>query len=530
MRGLTRAGLVWLGLATTATAQVPYERLRQAASEPGSWLTYSGTYAAHRFSPLDEITTGNVSRLRLAWVYQVGEPGPVETTPIVADGVMYVTEARSRVAALDLRTGRTLWRYEPDLPKELRFLGYPPVNRGVAVLDDRVFVGTLDAHLVALDALSGAVRWRVQVADNAAGYGITVAPLAIDGKVIVGISGGEAGIRGFLDAYDPATGERLWRFHTIPGPGVAGHETWGGDGWQTGGGATWVTGAYDPELDLLYWGIGNPGPDWNGDVRPGDNLYTCSLVALEPATGAIRWYFQFTPHDTHDWDANQIPVLVDATLDGRPRRLVVTANRNGFYYVLDRETGEFLRGTPYAKQTWARGLDPKGRPLVIPGMEPSAEGTLAWPSLQGATNWTSPAYSPVTGLIYVPVREMGSIYFKGEAEYEPGAYFLGGGEAQPPGQEGGGAVRALDALTGEKRWDFRLLGPPWSGVLATAGGLVFGGSAEGNVFALDASTGEPLWDFHAGGVCSANPVSFLVDGRQHVALAMGRAIFVFALP
>lgn len=527
LAGMTVVGFL---LSAPADAQVPYERIRDAVSEPGSWLTYSGSYASHRFSSLAQITTENVSGLRPAWVYQVQEIGEVETTPIVADGVMYVTEARSRVAALDVRTGRTLWRYEPELPRDLRVLGYPPVNRGVAVLDDRVFVGTLDAHLVALDALSGAVRWKVQLGDNAAGYGITSAPLAIDGMVIMGISGGEAGIRGFLDAYDAETGERLWRFHTIPGPGEPGHETWGGDSWKTGGGPTWLTGSYDPELGLLYWGVGNPAPDWNGDVRPGDNLYSSSLVALDAATGTMRWHFQFTPHDTHDWDANQIPVLVDADFEGRPRRLVVTANRNGFYYVLDRETGEFLHGTPYAKQTWAEGLDPTGRPIVIPGTEPSEEGTLVWPSLQGATNWFSPAYDARTGLIYVPVREMGSIYFKGEAEYEPGAYFLGGGEAPLPGQEGWGAVRALDALTGEMKWEFRLLAPPWSGVLATAGGLVFGGSNEGNVYALDAATGRPLWDFHAGAPCRANPMSFLIDGRQHVALAMGHVLFVFALP
>jgi alcohol dehydrogenase (cytochrome c) len=524
------AWAVAVAVAVPAAAQIPYERLRDAASEPGSWLTYSGTYASHRFSALDQFTTANVAGLRPAWVYQVVEAGLVETTPIVVDGVMYVTEARSRVAALDIRTGRTLWRYEPELPKDLRVLGYPPVNRGVAVLDDRVFVGTLDAHLVALDALSGAVRWRVQLADNALGYGSTAAPLAIDGKVIIGISGGEAGIRGFLDAYDAETGERLWRLHTIPGPGEPGHDTWTADSWKTGGGATWLTGSYDPELGLLYWGIGNPAPDWNGDVRPGDNLYTCSLMAIEAETGTRRWHHQFTPHDTHDWDANQIPILIDAPIDGEPRKLVATANRNGFFYVLDRVTGEFLRGQSYAKQTWADGLDPDGRPLVRPGTDPTEEGTLVWPSLQGSTNWVSPAYSSATGLFYVPVREMSSIYFKGEAEYEPGAYFLGGGEAQPPGQEGWGAVRALDALTGEKKWEFRLLSPPWAGILATAGGLVFSGTGEGNVFALDAGTGEPLWDFHAGGACRANPISFLIDGKQHVALAMGQAIFVFALP
>jgi alcohol dehydrogenase (cytochrome c) len=524
-----------LVLATAAAsqpvkAQVPYERIRGAAGEPGSWLTYSGTYAAHRFSPLAEITPANVSRLRPAWVYQVREAGQVETTPLVADGVMYVTEARSRVTALDVRTGRPLWRFEPALPKDVKFIGFGPSNRGVALLDHTVYVGTLDAHLVALDAVSGAVRWDVTVADNKLGYAISAAPLAIDGRIVVGISGGEAGIRGFLDAYDARTGARLWRSYTVPGPGEPGHETWGGESWRTGGGATWLTGAFDPELNLIYWGVGNPAPDWNGDSRPGDNLYTCSLLALDAATGSRRWHFQFTPHDTHDWDANQIPVLLDATLEGRPRKLVVTANRNGFYYVLDRTTGEFLLGAPYARQTWARGLDAKGRPIVIEGTEPSEKGTLVWPSLQGATNWFSPAYSPQTGLLYVPIREMGSYYYKSEARYVPGQAFMGGGETLRPGDEAYGAVRAVDALSGKQRWEFRLLSPLWAGVMATAGGLVFGGSSEGNLYALDAVTGQPAWEFQAGGGSAANPVSFLVDGRQHVAMAAGQAVFVFALP
>ena len=514
-------------------AQVPYSRLLKARGEPGSWLTYSGAYDGWRYSPLEQVNAGNVAALRPAWVYQVKETGPFQASPLVADGVMYLTEPRGPVVALDVKTGRPLWRWDPVLPKDLRTLGYGPSNRGVALLDGTVYVGTLDARLVALDAVSGAVRWQAQVGDNKHGYGITSAPLAVDGKVVIGISGGEAGIRGFLDAYDAKTGARAWRFYTIPGPGEPGHETWGGDSWKTGGAPTWLSGSYDPELDLLYWGIGNPAPDWNGDARPGDNLYANCLIALEAKTGKKRWHFQFTPHDTHDWDANQIPVLVDAAVDGRPRKLVVTANRNAFYYVLDRTTGEFLRGVPYARQTWAQGLDAKGRPLVLPGTEPSLEGTLVWPSLQGATNWFSPAYSPKNGLFYVSVREMGAKYFKSEAEYVPGAAFMGGGEELLPaeGPDGAsGAVRGLDVLTGERRWEFKLLSPPWSGVLATAGGLVFGGSNEGNVYALDATTGAPLWEFQTGGFVYGNPVSFLVEGRQHVAVAAGNALFVFGLP
>lgn len=524
------AGIAVASAHAALLAQVPSSRIASAEREPASWLTYSGTYDGHRFSSLAEITPENVARLRPAWVYQAQEPGQLEMTPIVADGVMYVTESRSQVAALDLRTGRTLWRYDPQIPKAVRAIGCAPVNRGVAVLDDRVYVGTLAAHLVALDAASGAVRWDVEVADNALAYGITSAPLAVDGKIFIGVSGGEAGIRGFLDAYDAGTGARLWRFQTVPGPGEPGHDTWSNDAWKTGGAPTWLSGSYDPELNLLYWGVGNPAPDWNGDHRPGDNLYSSSLLALDARTGVLRWHFQFTPHDTHDWDANQIPVLVDAALDGRPRKLVVTANRNGFYYVLDRTTGEFLKGTAYAKQTWASGLDAKGRPIVIPGTEPSEKGTLVWPSLQGATNWFSPSYDASRRLLFVPVREMASRYFKTEADYEPGKPFMAGGEVIESAGEAYGAVRALDVLTGERRWEHKLLSPLWAGVMATAGGLVFGSTNEGNVFALDAGSGRRLWDFQTGGACMANPVSFQIDGRQHVATSCGRALFVFALP
>jgi alcohol dehydrogenase (cytochrome c) len=522
-------GVIALLAPALASAQVPYARIRSADHEPESWLTYSGTYAARRYSPLTEITAANVAALRPQWVYQVQEAGPIEATPLVADGVMYITEARSRVAALDLRTGRTLWRYEPSLPKEVRTIGFGPVNRGVALLDDRVYVGTLNAHLVALDARSGSVRWDVEVADNRLGYAITSAPLAIDGKIVIGVSGGEAGIRGFLDAYDAKTGARVWRFNTVPGPGEPGHDTWAGDSWKTGGAPTWLSGSYDPELNLLYWGVGNPGP-WNGDHRKGDNLYSCSLVALDAATGTLRWHFQFTPHDTHDWDANQIPVLVDATIDGSLRKLVVTANRNGFYYVLDRATGAFVRGTAFSTQTWAQGLDQRGRAIEIPGMEPSEEGTLVWPSLQGATNWFSPAFDPARQLFFVPVRELGSRYFKNDIEYEPGKPFLGASEDVVSGDKVYGAVRALDVLTGERRWERRLLSPLWAGVMATAGGLVFGSTNEGNVYALDSATGATLWDFQTGGPCAANPIAFVLDGREQIGVACGQAFFVFGLP
>ncbi len=517
-------------LAAALLAQVPYERIRKADSQPGDWLTYSGNYAAQRYSPLKQLTPANVEKLHPVWIYQAKRPGTLEVSPVVADGVMYVTDPETGVSALDLRTGRPLWTWTRPLPKDLHTLGFGRVNRGVAVLDDLVFVGTLDAHLIALDSRSGAVRWDTAVADYKLGHSITVAPLAIKGKVITGISGGEAGIRGFIDAYDAKSGKRLWRFWTIPAPGEPGHETWPDDAnWKTGGGSTWVTGSYDPELNLIYWGVGNPGPDWNGDNRAGDNLYTCSLVALDGDTGKLKWHFQFTPHDDHDWDATEIPVLLTARVRGRDRKVVAMANRNAFYYLLDRETGEYLHASPYAKQTWAKGMDDRGRPQVLPNTSPSVEGTLVYPSLQGATNWFSPSYSPAAHLFYVPVREMGAYYYKTEAEYKPGNWFGGGGERPLSGDAAYGAIRALDVNTGAQQWEFRLKSPPWAGVLSTAGGLVFGGSNEGNFYALDGKTGKPLWDFQTGGGIVANPISFSIDGKQHVAIAAGQALFVFGL-
>jgi alcohol dehydrogenase (cytochrome c) len=525
------AGIAFLLVTSIQNAaQVPYSRIVKAPQEPGSWLTYSGNYSAHRYSPLAQITPANVNRLRVLWMYQMNDPNTVETTPLIADGVMYATEPPTVVTALDLRTGRPLWTWQRVLPRDLKTIGFGRVNRGVALLDGTVYVGTLDAHLVALDAHSGALRWDTTVADYKIGHSITGAPLAIEGKIITGISGGEAGIRGFLDAYDAKTGRRLWRFWTIPSPGERGHETWRGDAWKTGGGPTWVTGSYDPELRLVYWGTGNPGPDWNGDGRPGDNLYTCSLLALRAEDGALQWHFQFTPHDDHDWDATEIPVLFEDRRNGRARKLVAMANRNAFYYVLDRTTGEFLVGAPYAKQTWANGLDEKGRPKLLPNISPTAEGTLVYPSLQGAANWFSPSFDPVHNVLFAAVREMGSYYYKTDPEYRPGMMFTGGGERALDGDAAYGAVRALDAITGETKWSFRLQSPPWAGVMATAGGLVFGGSNEGNFFALDAASGTPLWDFQTGGTIEANPVSFLMDGKQCVAVAAGHAIVVFALP
>lgn len=520
--------LLMTALSAAAFAQVPYSRLLKADSEPGNWLTYSRTFDGQRFSPLKQITPLNVGKLKPLWVYQIDSLDHFEATPIVVDGVMYLTEPPDSVSALDARTGRRLWRYTRPVPSDIRPC-CGRVNRGVAILDDTLYAVTLDAHLLALNASNGTLKWDVKVADYKAGHALTLAPLAIDGKVLVGIAGGEYGIRGFVDAYDAKSGKQLWRFWTIPGPGEPGHDSWQGDSWKTGGAPAWVTGSYDPELNTVYWGTGNPGPDWNADSRGGDNLYSCSLLALDAATGKLKWHFQFTPHDTHDYDATHVPVLFDGVVRGKPRKLVAVANRNAFYYVFDRVTGEFLSGTQYARQDWAKGLDDRGRPMADPAKEPSEEGTLVWPNLFGATNWFSASYSPLTKLMYVAVREQSSYFFKSEAQYQPGAPFMGGGERAVKGDQATGAVRALEAATGKRVWDFPLKSPPWSGVLATAGGLVFGGSMEGNFYALDASTGKPLWDFQTGGVMYTNPMSFAVDGKQVVAVTSGHALYVFGL-
>ena len=516
-------------LAVAARGQVPFERIRDAAREPGNWLTYSGDYAGHRYSPLADLTPANVAGLKPLWVYQSREAGTIEASPLVVDGILYFTEKPNIVTAVDGRTGRPLWTYRrPEVRDAHACCG--EVNRGLAVLGNTLYFGTLDAHLVALNLDNGHEKWDVAVADYAKGYSITVAPLAVKDKIIVGISGGEFGIRGFLDAYDAATGRRVWRFWTVPGPGETGHETWGpGEAWRHGGAPTWVTGTYDPELNLLYWGTGNPGPNFNGDDRPGDNLYTDCVLALDPDTGKLRWHFQYTPHDLHDWDSTQVPVLVDAEIGGRPRQLLLQANRNGFYYVLDRKTGEFLTGAEFAQQTWAQGLDAHGRPILRPNSEPVAKGTQLYPGLGGATNWFSPSFSPKNQLFYVQAQaDYTEVFFKLRAKYKPGDRFEGGATGSVADRESSSVVEALEPTTGRIRWKFHLHGGASGGVLSTAGGLVFSGNCDGNFFALDAASGKPLWHFQTGGAVWANPISFLADGKQCIAVAAGSAIFVFA--
>lgn len=530
-------------LPLTVSAQVTFERLLNAADEPQNWLTYSGGYDSQRHTLLDQITPDNVADLELAWVFQAQSLQAFQTTPLVVDGIMYLTEAPNTVVALDAKLGRVFWRYEYTPAQESRPC-CGRVNRGVAILGNTLFMGTIDAQLIAIDAISGRPLWQTSVAEPGAGYALTLSPLVVKDKVVVGIAGGEYGIRGFISAYDVATGEEAWKFYTIPGPGEPGHETWQGDDWKYGGASAWLTGSYDPDVDLIYWGIGNPGPDWNPEQRPGDNLYSDSVVALNPDTGELEWHFQFTPNDPYDYDAVQVPVLVDyPAQDGGTLKLMLWGNRNGFFYVLDRANGRFINGQEFIEINWAEGLTDTGRPI----MTPQPPGETTFPGVQGGTNWYSPSYSPSTRLFYLSAWEgYGSVFEAQEAEYQEGRLFLGGRPAAPnplsviPGltrgpintwteSTGSGSVIAIDPTTGDEQWKFEMTDVTSSGILTTASDILFTGGREGYFHALDAREGELLWKTTLGGMIANGPISYAVDGRQYVAVASGNGMFVFAL-
>ena len=515
--------------ATPSFSPVTWERLLNAADEPENWMMYGGTLNSQRFSRLDEIHNRNVGNLELKWAYQIPQLDRAETSPIVVDGVMFITESPSNVVAVDAATGQRYWRYDHPLPDDLRIC-CGRNNRGVAILGETLFMSTLDAHLVAIDARTGNLIWNAEAADHRSGYSKTAAPLVVKDKIVTGIAGGEFGIRGFVDSYDAQSGERLWRAWTIPGPDHPDNQTWAGDSWRTGGSPSWITGSYDPDLDLVYWGTGNPGPDWNGDVRLGDNLYSDSALALNGDTGALEWYFQFTPHDVHDWDAIQVPILADLEMDGEMRKVMMWANRNAFYYTLDRETGEFLVGKPYAKQTWAEGLDSNGRPIRVPNTFPTPEGTLVSPSVGGGTNWWSPAYSPRTELFYVNAFDGEQIYFKRDEEYVEGDQFTGGGgQNAAPIDTYHSAIRAIDPRTGDLRWEYPIQPRSTAGITTTAGDLVFSGSVDGYFYALDAVSGEELWHIAVGSRVHAAPITYAVNGKQYVTVAAGNVVFTFGL-
>lgn len=510
-------------------AQVSSERLVNASTEPQNWLTYSGRYSSWRYSSLDQIKTTNVSQLSLQWAFQSAELGQFETTPLAVDGVLYGTGPNNRAFAIDARTGRAIWRYQRVLPPKVTAC-CGMVNRGFAILGNRLFMATLDAHVIALDTKTGNVVWDVVAADYRQGYSFTVAPLVVKNEVIVGVAGGEYGIRGFVDAYNANTGARLWRFDTVPGPGQPGHDTWSGDSWKTGGAPAWITGSYDPQLNLIYWPTGNPSPSNYGGDRLGDNLYSNSMLALDADTGTLKWHFQFTPHDLFDYDSTQVPVLVDADWQGKPRKLLVHANRNGFLYVLDRTDGKFLSANAFGKVTWAKGISEDGRPQLNPDAIPGAKGVRVCPSAIGLTNWFSPSYSPDTGLLYVTTTNQCDIFTGAPEPYRAGHDFIGSIYVPDPVERPTGAIKALDPLNGKQAWEFAYFSNPNGGVLSTAGGLVFGGDSDGNLIAIDAKTGRDLWHIQLGAGIYTTAITYQFEGRQYVVIPVGSTLFAFSLP
>jgi len=513
----------WLLVMSLAGAQ-SFDDLVKA--DPSNWLSYSGSFGAQRHSLLKQINTANIATVAPKWIYHVAKAEELEGVPIVANGVMYVSQA-DEVNALDARTGRLIWQYQHAGGSHRGF------NRGLAIYQNRVFLGTTDASLVALDALTGGVIWERKMAGEPPLRYQGGAPLVVRDKVIIG----SYGRSGFVDAYETKTGEHLWRFSVLPKAGDPGSETWAGkDPWKFGGGPTWLSGTYDPELNLVYWGTGQANPDFVGDVRAGDNLYTECVVALDADSGKVKWYFQFTPHDTHDYDAVEIPMLVDATYEGQPRKLMVQANRNGYYYVLDRTNGKFLHGTPFVKSiNWAKGLTAEGRPLVDETKFPSVLGTEVCPSTAGATNWPSPVYNPDTHYFYLMVTEGCSINYKASDKFQPtgtteqGTSYVEGKGEQARWQN---YVRALDLISGKQIWEFKLIGTNHygPGLLSTAGGLIFAGDNQGIFSALDAKTGKSLWHFNVGEKITASPMAYAVGGQEFVGLLAGPNVVVFGLP
>lgn len=518
--------------------QISSDRILEAGSKTDEWLTYSGSLDGRRYTPLNQITPANASQLRIRWVRQFDTTLPaIESIPLVIHGVVFTTEPPSDVIAvdaLDAKSGNLIWRYVRSIPMNVSTC-CGRVNRGLAVFGNHLYLASLEGYLVCLDANTGSVVWQTQVSDPSRGYSLSLAPLIVDRSVVVGVAGGEYTIRGFVAAYDAETGKKQWQFDTIPGPGEPGHETWSGDAWQAGGGSTWVTGSYDPSLDLLYWGVGNPAPAFSGDNRAGDNLYTDSVIALHGHTGKLAWYFQFTPHDEHDWDSAQTPILVDISIGGKGRKGICWPNRNGFYYVLDRVTGQFLTGVPFVEQNWAKGLDSAGRPIPAAADEVTTTGQLTRPSTIGGTLFQGAAFDQQKGLIFVPATEGSSVFTKApHISPKMGELFMGSGGSVMASAPPIPVVRALDAATGMKKWEY--LSPStmidrtfyYGGLLATGGGLVFGASG-GSVFAVDSATGREVWCVFLGGDTRAAPISFTVDGRQVVAVSAGRSLFVFGL-
>ncbi len=528
-------GLAWLAGPTLAEEAKPaarpltaitQERLARGTADDSGWVMYGGSYDNGRYSPLADINRSNVKRLAPAWIFQTGIAGQLEAAPIVADGVLYLTAAFNNVYALDAKSGDTLWHYEHQMPSDLRIC-CGPTNRGVAIAGNTLYMATLDARMVALDRATGKVLWNVVLDDYKNGYSATSAPLVVKDVVIIGSAGGEYGARGFIDAYDLKTGKRVWRRYTVPVAGEKGVETWAGDSWKTGGGPPWNTGTYDAKTNLVYWPTGNPSPDWNGDSRVGDNLYTNSLLAMDPATGEVKWHFQFTPHDTWDYDATNGVVVTDLDIGGQSQHVVMQANRNGYVYVLDAVTGKFVKGSRYTERlNWSKGLDANGRAQLDEKYIPMANGNpnFICPGNVGGNNGSyTYAYSQQSKLLYIPVIESCGKMEKETSVFMNGTPFWGGGPGVTEGedQSSWGTVTATDPATGQIKWRYKDDYPMVGGTLVTGGGLVFTGNQTGYAMALDDASGEVLWKFQTGSAVRGQPVTWKMEGRQFVALASG---------
>lgn len=517
LRSLLLGVVCWV-----AVAQVRYEDILKSPNE--NWLTYAGDYRANSLSPLRQITPENVNTLTSKWSFKVPKANGLRTRPLAVGGVLYFTNTNS-IYALDAKSGRQIWQFvDTQVKKEA-------VNRGLAILGDKVYFVTADCHLVALDRRTGGILWRSKYGNVEDGLFASAAPLAINGRIVVGVAGGDTGMRGYVAAMDAETGKELWRTYTIPAKGEKGSETWG-NYIEYGGGGTWLSGTYEAETDTLYWTTGNPWPDFYGGDRKGDNLYTCSLLALDGKTGKMKWYFQFTPHDWHDWDAQSWPVIADVTYEGKPRKVVFHANRNGFLYVLDRTTGQYLRSSKLVDLLdWASGIDAKGRPIEVPGKNPTPEGNRVCPGVQGATNWYGQSWNASLGLLYVITFEQCDVFTSSSKEPEPKKSFSGGGAGPKPNDKGSFYLRAINPLTGERRWEYKMTGGGgmWAGIIGTATGVIFSGDDDGHLIALDAKTGKHLWHYQTGEQMYASPITYMVDGKQYVSIASATAIHTFGL-
>jgi alcohol dehydrogenase (cytochrome c) len=501
------------------------DQLVKGATDTSNVLNYGMGYNLQRFSPLTQINKDNAKDLVPLWNYSFADDRSEESQPLVYQGVVYVT-THNATMAIDAKTGKQIWKSKIEYPAETpRIVCCGIINRGAAIQDGKLFRTTLDANVIALDMKTGKELWRQKAADIKEGYSMTVAPLVADGVVLTGISGAEFGTRGFVDGWDPETGKHLWRTHTIPSPDEPGGDTWKGDTWKLGGGSTWITGSYDPELNTVYWGIGNPGP-FNSAVRPGDNLYTCSVLALEPKTGKIKWHYQFSPNNPFDYDSVAEMVLADMNVEGKPTKVLMDANRNGFFYVLDRTNGKLLAANPYVKVNWATGIDMKtGRPIETDVTKDAREGkkVTVYPSILGGKNWEPMSFNPQTGLAYANTLLFGGHYKTEPATYKAGEWYLGMDltDLWDWGDGPRGALRAIDPLTGKAKWEATSNIPRFSGVLSTAGGVVFSGQLTGEFEAFDADTGKKLWQFQTGSGIEGQPVTWQQDGVQYVAVASG---------